>query len=176
MALGTLSAAARQPADSLPARLLPLASLLAASLLPLLPVPLPGGFALVPAWPLMVAYHWAIYRPERLPAPALFAAGMAEDLLAGGPPGVTALVLVLCREAVLRHRRRFIDRPFAFVWGGFAVAAGAAAAFAWGINSLLAATPLEVRGTLLRAVLTIALFPGMSFLLGRTQRALMGAG
>ncbi len=30
--------------------------------------------------------------------------------------------------------------------------------------------------TLARAALTIALFPGMSFLLGRTQRALIGAG
>ena len=176
MALGTLSTTARQPADSLPARILPIASLLMASLLPLLPVPLPGSLALSPALPLMVAYHWTIYCPELLPAPALFAVGMMEDLLAGGLPGVTALVLLLCREAVLRYRRHFVDRPFVFVWGGFAVTAGAATALAWGVNSLFDLSLLDVRGTLARAALTIALFPGMSFLLGRTQRALMGAG
>jgi rod shape-determining protein MreD len=176
MALGTLSTAARQPADSLPARILPTASLLVASLLPLLPAHIPGGLALSPALPLMVTYHWTIYCPELLPAPALFAVGMMEDLLAGGPPGVTALLLLLCREAVLRHRRHFIDRPFVFVWGGFAVTAGAAMALAWGINALLDFSLLDIRGTLFRAVLTVTLFPCMSFLLGRTQRALMGAG
>lgn len=176
MAFGTLSPTARQPADNLPARLLPIASLLAASLLSPLPLPLPGDLALNPALPLMVAYHWTIYRPELLPAPALFGVGMMADLLAGGLPGVTALALLLCREAVLRHRRHFIDRPFLFVWGGFAAAAGAALAFAWGLTSLLALAPLDVRGTLGRVVLTVALFPAVSFLLGRAQRALMGAG
>ncbi|MGH7096367.1 MAG: rod shape-determining protein MreD [Stellaceae bacterium] len=175
MALGTLSPA-WPPADSLAARLLPTLSLLLASLLSLLPLPVPGGLALSPALALMVTYHWTLYRPELLPVPALFAVGMTEDLLSGGLPGVTALMLVLCREAVLRQRRRFVDRPFGFVWGGFAVVAGAAMAFAWGVNALCDLALLDIRDTLFRAVLTIALFPGASFLLARAQRALMSAG
>jgi hypothetical protein len=34
---------------------------------------------------------------------------------------------------------------------------------------------LDLRGPVLRAVLTIAVFPIASFLLGRSQRALIGA-
>lgn len=175
MAPGTLSPA-RQPADSLAARLLPIASLLLASLLSLLPLPLPGGLALSPALALMVAYHWTLYRPELLPAPALFAVGMVEDLLSGGLPGVTALTLVLCREVVRCQRRRFVDRSFGFLWGGFAIVAGMAMAFAWGVNALCDLTLFDPRDTLFRAVLTVALFPAASFVLGRAQRVLMGAG
>lgn len=175
MALGTLSPA-RPPADSFAARLLPITSLLLASLLSPLPLPLPGSMALSPALALMVTYHWTLYRPELLPAPALFAVGMLEDLLSGGLPGVTALMLVLCREAVRCQRRRFVDRPFGFLWSGFAVVAGTAMAFAWGVCALCDLALLDIRDTLFRAVLTVALFPAASFVLGRAQRALMGAG
>lgn len=176
MTAGPFSATARPPADRFPARLLPLVSLIVAGLLPLLPLPVPGALALSPAVSLMVVYHWTIYRPELLPAPALFALGMIADLLSGALPGVTALVLLLCREAVLRHRRHFAGRSFLFVWSGFGVTAGAALAFAWGVNALFDLALIEVRDTLFRAVLTVALFPAASFALGRAQRALMGAG
>jgi hypothetical protein len=43
------------------------------------------------------------------------------------------------------------------------------------LHSLLAAEFLDLRGPVLRAVLTITVFPIASFLLGRSQRALIGA-
>jgi hypothetical protein len=77
---------------------------------------------------------------------------------------------------VLRYRRWFPDRSFPFVWGGFALLAAAAMLGLWLLDSLLEARLAEFRGGIFRAVLTISLFPIASFLLGRTQRALMGAG
>ena len=47
--------------------------------------------------------------------------------------------------------------------------------FSWTLHSLLAAELLELRGPFVRAVLTILVFPIVSFLLGRSQRALIGA-
>ncbi len=67
----------------------------------------------------MAVYHWTIYRPDLLPPIGLFAVGLAQDLLAGAPVGVGALVLLLARAAVLRYRRYFINRTFPFVWTGF---------------------------------------------------------
>jgi rod shape-determining protein MreD len=89
--------------------------------------------------------------------------------------GPTALLLLLVRAAVLTHRQHFVNRPFAFVWAGFTAITGGAMLFLWTLHSLLASELLDLRGTVFRAVLTISVFPVASFLLGRAQRALMGA-
>jgi len=101
---------------------------------------------------------------------------MVQDLLSGGPPGVTAVTLLLARAIILIHRRHFVDRQFPFVWAGFTVLAGGATFFLWALHSLLAADFLDLRGPIFRGVLTIAVFPIATFLLGRSQRALLGAG
>jgi rod shape-determining protein MreD len=162
--------------DRVAARLLPVATTAAAALLSLQPVHIPGYAALVPAFTLMVVYHWAIYRPDLLPPLIIFLIGIAHDLLAGGPPGVTALLLLLARTVVLRYRRWFPDRRFPFVWAGFALLTAAAMLGLWMLDFLLGTEAAEFRSSVFRAVLTISLFPIASFLLGRTQRALMGAG
>ena len=48
--------------------------------------------------------------------------------------------------------------------------------FLWALNSVLDRVLLDFRSTVFRGVVTISLFPVASFLMGRTQRALMGAG
>lgn len=162
--------------NSGPARMLPLATMMLAVVVTILPVPAPGYAALTPAFTLMAAYHWTMYRPDLLPAIGLFAVGLALDLLTGGPVGVNALVLLLARGAVLRHRRHFINQSFPFVWGGFTLLAITAMTGVWALQCLLQLSLFDVRETVFRTVLTIAIFPAASFALGRTQRALMGAG
>src|SRR5271170_8440659 len=93
--------------DSLVSRLLPVATTAAAAILSIQPVHIPAYAALAPAFMLMAVYHWAIYRPDLLPPFAVFVIGIAHDLLAGGPPGVVALLLLLARAVVLRYRRWF---------------------------------------------------------------------
>jgi len=48
--------------------------------------------------------------------------------------------------------------------------------FFWTLYCLLDGMVVDFRGTVFRAVLTISMFPIASFLLGRIQRTLMGAG
>jgi rod shape-determining protein MreD len=158
------------------ASLLPVATTVLAMLLSIQPIHVPGYAAVTPAFTLMAAYHWTVYRPDLLSAPAVFVIGTVQDLLSGGLPGVTALLLLIARGIVLRQRRHFVNRPFPFVWAGFTVLTGGAMLFLWALHSLLAAELLGFRGTVFRVVLTIAAFPIASFLLGRTQRALLGAG
>lgn len=154
---------------------LPIATTVLAALLSIEPLHLDGYAALTPAFTLMATYHWTIYRPNLLPAPWLFLIGTIQDLLSGGLPGVTAVTLLIARAIVLPHRLYFVDRPFPFTWAGFTLLTGGAVLFSWALHSLLAAELLDLRGPVLRAVLTIAVFPIASFLLGGSQRALMGA-
>jgi rod shape-determining protein MreD len=158
------------------ASLLPVATTVLAMLLSIQAMPIPGYAPVTPAFTLMAAYHWTIYRPGLLPASVLFIIGTTQDLLSGGPPGVTALLLLLARAIVSSNRRHFVNRPFPFVWAGFTLLTGGAMLFLWSLHSLLAAELVDFRGTVFRAVLTISVFPVASFLLGRTQRALMSEG
>ena len=161
--------------DNGAARLLPILTTILAALVTILPLRAPGYAALTPAFTLMAVYHWTIYRPDLLPAVALFAIGLAEDLLTGGPVGFGALMLLLARAAVLRFRRHFINRTFPFVWWGFTLLAAGAMLALWTLHCVLQLNFFDFRTTMFRAVLTIAIFPVASFALGRTQRALMGA-
>jgi rod shape-determining protein MreD len=156
-------------------RLLPIATTVLAATIAILPVQVPGYAALTPAFTLMAVYHWTIYRPDLLPPTGLFAVGLAQDLLSGAPVGVSALLLLLARAAVLRNRRYFINRTFPFVWGGFTLLGGAAMAGLWALHCLLQLNLFDLRTTVFRGVLTVAIFPVASLALGRTQRALMGA-
>ncbi|HZT86838.1 MAG TPA: rod shape-determining protein MreD [Stellaceae bacterium] len=176
MALKVFSIPALPRVDNAAARLLPAATTVLAALLSILPVHIPGYASLTPAFTLMAVYHWTIYRPDFLPPVALFAIGGLQDLLAGAPLGVSALLLLLSRAAVIGYRRYFINRTFPFVWLGFTLLTGVALLALWALHCLLDSTVLDIRGTVFRAVLTIALFPLASLLLGRAQRALIGAG
>ena len=157
------------------ARLLPVATTVLAAVIAILPLRVPGYAALVPAFALMAVYHWTIYRPDLLPPIWVFAIGLAQDLLSGALIGVGALVLLLARSGVLQYRRLFINRTFPFVWGGFTLLAGAVMLGLWVLHCVLQLNLFDLRTTVFRTVLTIAMFPLASFALGRTQRALMGS-
>jgi rod shape-determining protein MreD len=176
MALRTENAAANPQIGNGPARLLPLLTTLVAAVVSLAPVPLPGDAELTPDFALMALYHWTIYRPDLLPPVALFAVGVGFDLLSGGVPGVTPLLLLLSRAAVLSCRRRFVNRGFAFVWAGFAILTGVAMFGLWGLDSLLAWRLASPNASVFRATVTVALFPIASFVLGRSQHAFLGPG
>lgn len=154
---------------------LPIATTVMAALLSIEPLRIDGYATLTPALTLMATYHWTIYRPDLLPALALFTIGLIQDLLSGGLPGETAIMLLLARAILLNHRQYFVDRHFPFIWAGFALLTGGTMLFLWALHSLLAGAVLELRGPVFRAVLTISTFPIASFLLGRSQRAMIGA-
>jgi rod shape-determining protein MreD len=161
--------------SSAAARLLPIATVVLAAIVAVLPLRFPGYADLTPAFVLMAVYHWSIYRPDLLPPSGLFLVGLAQDLLTGATVGAGALILLLARSAVLRYRRYFLNRSFPFVWSGFALLAAAAILGLWALNCLLELTPLDPHPSVFRTALSIAIFPVASFLLGRTQRAVMGA-
>jgi rod shape-determining protein MreD len=176
MAQRVFSLPALPRVNSAAARLLPATTAVLATILTVVPLKVPGYAALTPAFTLMAVYHWTIYRPDLLPPAVLFGVGFAEDLITGGPLGVTSLLLLGARAIVLNYRRYFVNRGFPFVWAGFTILAGVAMFALWALHCLLDATFLDFRSTLFRTVLTVASFPAASFLLGRSQRAIMSPG
>src|SRR5439155_1513196 len=88
--------------------------------------------------------------------------------------GANRMMLLIARAAVLQYRRYFVNRAFPFVWSGFTLLAGIAMLGLWALHCAIELSILDLRNTIFRTVVTIAMFPVASFLLGRAQRGLMG--
>jgi rod shape-determining protein MreD len=166
----------REAGGGFPNKLVPFLTTLLFVLISVVPLHIPGFAVVAPAFTLMAVYHWTIYRPDLLPPLSLFLLGITQDLLAGAPPGGTALILLLAHATVLRYRRRFVNRPFPYVWAGFTMLTAGAMLLLWTLHCLLDGALVDFRGTVFRAVLTTSMFPIASYLLGRIQRTAMGAG
>jgi rod shape-determining protein MreD len=165
------------PRDSgSPGRVVPVLSTLLFVLVSVVPLQLPGLAAVTPSFALMAVAHWTIYRPDLLPQSAVFVLGLLLDFLNGTPyVGVSALVLLLARTAVLIARRYFVNRDFALMWLGFLALACGTFAFSWGFVSMLVGHILGTRPFLFEAALTVACFPAGSYLLARLHRAFLRA-
>ena len=137
------------------------------------PLPIPGYAQVVPAFGVMAVYYWAIHRPDLLPAIAVFALGLLEDILTGAPTGVNALVLVLVYGVMRNQRRPFLGKPFLVMWFGFLFVAPSAALAHWLLYSMVAGHLVPFRPALVALALTLALYRWLTFLFAAGQRAFL---
>ncbi len=169
-----LTPRAAEPDVGYPARLVPCLSTLLFAVISVVPLNLPGFAVVTPAFALMAAFHWTVYRPGLLPLSAVFAIGLSLDLLNGTPyVGLSALTLLLARAVVMSQRQFFLDRSFPVVWLGFLVLTVGNFAFLWAFVSMLYGAPLGLRPFVFQAVLTVSCFPVGSYLLARAHRAFL---
>jgi rod shape-determining protein MreD len=147
------------------------------AILSLVPFRLPGFGSIAPSFVLMAAYHWTLYRPDLLPLGTIFLAGLLLDLLNGTPyVGLSALVLLVARSAVLGQRRLINQRSFGLIWLGFFAVSVGAFAFEWGFVSLMQLRPLAPRPFIFQALVTTACYPVGSYLLALAHRAVPSLG
>jgi rod shape-determining protein MreD len=165
---------AAAPAEGFAARLIPPGITILLAVLTVVPFELPGYAAATPNFMLMSVYHWTIYRPDQLPLVAIFAIALLLDLMTtgpGSPIGLSPLLMVGFAGLIVRQRRLFRGRGFPFIWTGFAAVAALYGLATWALSSLVEFHLLEPRSAAFRSILTIALFPGFSWIFARLQRA-----
>ena len=146
---------------------------LALVLVSLLPLKLSHFAPITPALALMAVYYWSVRRPDLLPFWATFAIGLVHDLLAGGPVGLTPVVLLGAQGLVVAQRRFLVERPFHVMWLGFAVVAPGAALMGWILASLYHGAIVGIVPALFQLLLTVALFPCVAWLLAAVQRVFL---
>ncbi len=150
----------------------PLFTVFAATLLDLLWIPVPGFNAVVPAFPLMLAYCWGVWRPQLMPMSGAFAIGLFEDLLRGTPFGAGSLALLTVLGYVRYQQATLRNAGFGVLWFGFA-GAGLAAAFAnWAALSFAFRMWLSPWPGLFQYFVTLAAFPIIAWLLQRFDQRL----
>ena len=140
-----------------------------------LPLGLPHGAMVMPLFTVIGVYYWSIYRPDLVPAPLVFAIGLLHDLLAGGPIGLMALVLVALHGLCVAQRRVFVGKSFAVGWWGFAMVAVGVAGLDWLVASLYYLHFMNPRSLFVQLLLTVALYPALNWLFNRAEMTVLRA-
>jgi len=136
-----------------------------------IPLRVPQLAVIMPAFALMAVYYWTLYRPDLVPAPAVFGIGLFQDILGGGPLGVDAFVLLAVHGVVLTQRRVLMRRPFAVGWAGFVAVALGAFVVNWIVMAVLSLSLFNPLAAGLQYVMTVALYPPVAWLLAAVHRA-----
>ena len=138
-----------------------------------LPVRLFGGFIPTPAIPLIVVYFWGIYGPGYLPAASVFAIGLLQDFLTGGPLGLWPAVYLFTQYVVLSQRSYFAGREMKVVWAGFGFAAAVAAVIVWLVMSMMSGDALPIARLAYQSAITIVAYPLFATIFGRLHRRVL---
>ncbi|VAV97485.1 hypothetical protein MNBD_ALPHA02-2506 [hydrothermal vent metagenome] len=118
---------------------------------------------LFPYLSLAAVYYWSIFKPRLLPVSVLFILGLLQDILSGGPLGMTALLFILVRIFVIRQGSRFLEREFLFNWLFFIFVALLFGFLTWLIASMYLKEIQFFWNAFGQSMLTIAAFPVISW-------------
>jgi len=138
-----------------------------------IPFHIPGFAQVAPLLPLIGIYFWTIYRPDLMPAAAVFLIGILHDFLSGLPVGVSGLIFLVVLGAALAQRTFFSGKSFIIVWLGFMMVAGGALALEWILLSVLVGDLVHARSAIYQFGLTAAVFPILAWLFTRWQQAFL---
>jgi rod shape-determining protein MreD len=158
--------------DTIARNLLPAAVTLAVLLAGVIPLHIAALQAVSPALLVIVVFYWTLYRPDLLPAVAVFLIGSLQDILMGLPIGVSACVLIGVHAAVTTQRRFFPGRSFEVVWLGFAIVATAALIFGWLLTCAYYLALIAPEKLAFQIVTTIGFFPIFCRVLRRCRLSL----
>jgi rod shape-determining protein MreD len=162
-----------QRLDSIARRMLPFAVTVVLAMAAAVPLHLPGFAALAPAVTLISVYYWTIFRPDLMPALAVFAIGLLQDILSGTALGVNALILLLVYTVVLGQRRFFLGKSFLVMWWGFALVVAGAFMAMWMMLSSLDGAILDPLPAVFEGLVTVGLFPVLTRIYIRSQQAML---
>ncbi|MBK8211701.1 MAG: rod shape-determining protein MreD [Rhodospirillales bacterium] len=161
-----------QQLDTLARNLVPLLLTVALLLAGILPLHITMLQSVAPLLPLIAVFYWTLYRPDLMPAVAVFAIGLLQDILVGLPIGVSACVLVCVHAAVNTQRRFLAGKSFAILWLGFAVVASAALLLGWLLTCIYYVTLVTPDRVVFQILTTIGCFPIFCRLLQRCRLSL----
>lgn len=164
-----------QRTDRLARNLSPAGLALALVIVGAVPLHIPGYARVAPMLPLMAIYHWAVFRPQTMPAILVLVIGLLQDALTGLPIGVNAMVYLIVYGMVLSQRSFFVGKSFAMLWLGFVLVVGVAAIATWVLVSAYNGILAEPTVVFFQGVVTIGVFPVVAWVFLRWQQAFLRA-
>ena len=139
----------------------------------MVPLGVPNFAPIMPALGVIAVFFWLVYRPDLMPAWAVFLIGLVQDLLGGGALGVGVFVLLVVYAALAGQRRYLAQANFFLVWLAFLPVAAGAFVLTWLFNSLIVDALLAPGPAALQYLSTVAFYPGIAWLFLQAQRAFL---
>jgi rod shape-determining protein MreD len=162
-----------QRMDAFSRQLVPCASIMAFTIIGVVPLHIPRFDSVAPSLPLIAVFYWTLYRPELIPVWAVFVLGIVQDALSGLPVGVTACTLTVAHAIVVAQRRFLIGKSFSIIWLSFALVVLATVALGWALVCAYYGAILASPAIFFQAMATIGVYPILSRLLSGFQIALL---
>ncbi len=139
----------------------------------MVPLGVPNFAPIMPALGVIAVFFWLVYRPDLMPAWAVFLIGLIQDLLGGGALGVGVFVLLVIYAALAGQRRYIAQASFFLVWLVFLPVAAGAFFLTWAFNSLIAEVLLAPGPAAFQYLSTVAIYPCIAWLFLQAQRAFL---
>jgi rod shape-determining protein MreD len=154
-------------------RLSPLLLTLGLVILSQVPMQMPASMPISPGFAVIAVYFWGLHQPDLVPAPAVFAIGLFQDILGGLPVGLNAFILLVLYGMVVSQRRYFFGKSFGVLWWGFATVAVVIGALQWFLMSALSGEILSVVPIAVEQLTTTALYPVIAYVFVLTHRSIL---
>jgi rod shape-determining protein MreD len=139
-------------------------------LLSVVPLRIPYYAPVAPLLPIVAVYYWTIHRGDLMPAWVIFLLGLLYGILVGAPLGIHAVVFLACSALVAGQRRSLVGKSFLVLWWGFALVIAVGTAVEWLLFSAWFWQGMPVRPAVYRALLTLALFPPITWVFIQVHR------
>jgi len=139
----------------------------------MVPLGIPNFAPIMPALGVIAVFFWLVYRPDLMPAWAVFLVGLIQDLLGGGALGVGVFVLLVVYAALAGQRRYIAQANFFLVWLAFVPVAAGAFVLTWLFNSLIADALLAPGPAASQYLSTVLFYPVIAWLFLQALRAFL---
>ena len=128
---------------------------------------------IAPVIPLVSIYHWAVYRPNLVPAWSVFLLGAIYDSLSATPPGLYALIFLTVYGLVIWQRKFVFGKKFFVYWLGFVIVYLLTSIQAWIVASIWYYTFIELTPIVFQLIIITGLFPVIALISLAIQRAFL---
>ena len=128
-----------------------------------------GAATPLPNFVLIALFIWSIRRPFFIAPPALLVAGLAHDLVSGGPLGIWALAYLAAFTLARDREADGLGADFGPMAARFIVLAAIAFLGAWAAGSASTGFPAPLGGLITEGVLTILVFTAFGWAFARRQ-------
>ena len=117
-------------------------------------------------------FYWTIYQPEAMTPWVAALVGLASDVLGLSPFGLGMLVALFVCGSAQFWRQQLADASFFVVWLAFAATSLVMFFFSWALVALILERWPDPWPIALQNIVNVALYPILTLLCGRLQRAL----
>lgn len=151
----------------------PLLLILFFMILEVIPYNIAGYTGIKPELILIAIFYWSVHKPSLMSPLLSFLLGLTLDMISALPLGVNALTFVLINKLATDQRRVFLGQPYWVSWAGFSIVALLAICVQTALVYLITGALAEYSNLLMIFILTVALFPLISFLLIASHKIML---